>query len=133
MALELTSLPLALTLQFFDQLAEALAAGLEVRELVEARAGRREQHYRGLRSASRPVSRLARRGSAGSLERPLKALAGEHLRRDVRERHPDRRCVFADQIDTGARSGDRLAQHREVLSLALTPEDQVQRASCERL
>src|SRR6476661_10563289 len=74
-----------------DQVLEGSAPGLEVGELVERRAGRREQH-----DLARP-SRV-RRGADGPRER-LAARAAHRLF--------DRRRVLADEVHPGAALGGR--------------------------
>ena len=83
-------------------------ARLVVGELVEARAGRREQHdvagraprARGRASGALEVAAAARRPTAA----------------------PRRSALLADEVHAGAALGDGRAQRREVLALALPAE-----------
>src|SRR3954453_16762684 len=102
-----------------DQRLEGAPPRLEVLELVEARARRREQD-----DVARP-----RRGARG-VQRVLEVAALARIRaEDVAQR--GRR--LADQIDAGAAVCDRLAQRRKVLALAAAAEDQVDRRPGEAL
>src|SRR3954447_24517919 len=85
--------------------AEVVAAGLEVAELVEARAGRREQD-------DVAAARRRARGGQRVVERVM-ALARQ-LRRGLAERVRD-----------GVRLREGVAQRREVLVLAAPAEQQV--------
>src|SRR4051795_5933598 len=100
-----------------DEVLERAPARLEVLELVEARARRREQD-----------DLAGARGRAGGVQRALEvALVGGVLAEDVAQ--GGRR--LADEIDAGAPGVDRRAQRREVLALAAAAEDQVDRRAGE--
>src|SRR3954452_22919795 len=92
-----------------DQLLEGASARLVVGELVEGRAGRRQEHDVALAGA---------RGGPrdGRLEIAAR-LAADGL--------PDALGVLADEVDLGVRG--RRPQRREVLALALPAEDEVHR------
>src|SRR4029453_7067862 len=92
-------------------LLERPPSGLEVLELVERRARRREQHH-----LAGPRGRGS--GLHSALER-LAALAPHHLAEAL--------GLLADEVDAGAALGHRRAQRHVVLALALTAEDQSDR------
>src|SRR5205807_6622343 len=90
-----------------DELAEALAALLEVAELVIAGAGRRQQHD------------LPPAGQApGDADRAFEVAALGHARADPLERGADAGGVLADEVDVGAGARHVVAQRLEVLALA---------------
>src|SRR5215211_4735885 len=92
-------------------LLEGPPAGLVVVELVEGRAGGREEHHlAGSRGACGRVD--------GALER-LAALAADHGTEAL--------GLLADEVDAGAALGRGRAQRRVVLALALAAEDQADR------
>src|SRR5262249_18437102 len=82
-----------------DELSQTISPCFEVRELVEARAGRREQNP------------LARAGRTSRLaDRPIEVAADAQTRFGTPQGAGYRRGIFADQIDTRAAPLHRLAQ-----------------------
>ena len=97
-----------------DQVLERPAARLEVGELVERRAGGREQHDLAGPRGGRPRRRRAR----SSVSQRAPPTAASIARR-----------VLADQVDAGAALGRGRAQRREVLALGLRRRGSGARAS----